>query len=478
LAALIILAINSIRHCDIFFLLLVSVFLCLLGVILQSYFPIDFGVPSTSQIILPLILPLISANVDHIDIKEKYNADKVELLGGEGKRVAAYKRVSTKRQAKYGRSLDVQDDKIKDLVVKEKPSILISYTDEGISGRSVDNRKIPWIIKLAEDHLIDELWACDFKRLGRNALDTNILFFILAKLGVVIRTLEHVYTSDSLSDLIMVVIESANAEKENIERTNKVNDSKRKNFQEKKWNKIIPLGYEKDGKWLKKIEKWISLIFDIYSLFIQGLNLNEVARRINIKYADVIVFQLEARHVKSILSDPIYVGKPEHLKKIVEDASLKFIEPEMYDKAEKRLNEIHEKYKRPEIGPFEKHIFEKGFDPEDYTDIQIIIRDLRCGNDFVKNGTKYTGGFKQQNYKCKCREIVLPPKNNHVKDKEVNPLNSIYLKKEQSKNEPPKELLNKNTKKSKKNITKDKSENRLSNQGKLDQFFSGFKSGY
>ena len=220
-----------------FFLPLVFAFL---GFVLKSYLHYDFDVLSISQIMLFPIFPLSSVDINHIDIKKKYNADLVEFFSGVGKRVAAYMRVSTWWQAKHGRSLDVQVDNIKGMVVIEKPSLLISYTDGGLSGRSIHNRKIPWIIKLAEDHLIDELWACDFTRLGRNALDLIILFCTLAQLGVAIRTLERVYTSDNLPDLIMVVMESVKAEKENIERSTKANDSKKKIFKKKNGINQIP----------------------------------------------------------------------------------------------------------------------------------------------------------------------------------------------------------------------------------------------
>lgn len=125
-------------------------------------------------------------------------ADCVQELGGDGPRVAAYLRVSTTKQAKDGVSLDVQRDKIKEMIKHFKPSQLYEYIDPGKSGREFDNRKVTDILELAKKGMVDELWVTHIDRVGRTLLDLLHFFVILWRNNVIIRTFEDSYTSKNL----------------------------------------------------------------------------------------------------------------------------------------------------------------------------------------------------------------------------------------------------------------------------------------
>jgi len=85
--------------------------------------------------------------------------------------------------------------------------------------------------------------------------------------GGVIRTPERIYTSEDLASMLLFVIESFGAEKENKVRAERANLSKMRNFKLKRWNKPIPLGYVRDGEWIRKAEGYEQLIKDIFTIF-------------------------------------------------------------------------------------------------------------------------------------------------------------------------------------------------------------------
>lgn len=364
-----------------------------------------------------------------VDIGDLYHADSVSDFGGDGKRVAVYRRVSSFRQAIQGFSMEVQKDTSDRMVIVNKPSKVWWFSDAGKTGTTLANRKICDIIQLAKDGQIDELWVCYIDRLGRNTHDLLDLYNRLTELGVSIRTPEHLYSPNDLASLLLVMVQFYSAEDDNKKRKNRAQDSKRRRFREKNWNKgNIPLGYVLDGDWLKKIPEWEAVIYNAFKLFNERRNLSEVVRILNTLHSSVLKKPLKTYHLKSILSDPIYIGKPEHLGEVVEDKSLTFVETEVFEESSKKLQKIKEDCMHYEIGPLEKVILEEGCDSEIFKEIWLHC--VRCGSWLVKNGTIYIHGVKQQILLCqKCNKQWKIPRVIKGSEREVNPLNHAHIKK-------------------------------------------------
>lgn len=384
-----------------------------IGVSIKSYF-LPWAQYSFVSAIFPLVISV--------------NADEASDFGGDGKRIAAYRRVSATKQVNQGFSLEVQKETLEKMVGLNKPSMVYWFSDAGKTGTTLTNRKISDIIQLAKDGKIDELWVCYIDRLGRNTHDLLDLYNRLTELNVSIRTPDYFYSPDDLSSLLLVMIKFHNAEDDNKQRIKRVIDSKRRRFREKRWNKGgIHLGYMADGDWLKKMHEWEPLIKDAFRLFNERCNFCEVTRILNEMYFGILKKPLETYHLKTILSDPLYIGKPSHLGEVVEDKSLSFVEVDVFEEVSKKLQKIKEDYERHEIGPLEKVILEEGCDSEVFKEIWFHC--VKCGSWLVKNGTIYIHGVKQQILLCqKCNRQWKIPRIAKGSEREVNPLNHIRIK--------------------------------------------------
>lgn len=98
----------------------------------------------------------------------------------KSKRCVSYVRVSTVEQAVEGISLDSQRQIIKDYVIKQDYSLVGSYADEGISGRTITKR--PSVQKLLEDAKegkFDMVIIWKLSRLGRSMKDVLSIAEIL-----------------------------------------------------------------------------------------------------------------------------------------------------------------------------------------------------------------------------------------------------------------------------------------------------------
>jgi DNA invertase Pin-like site-specific DNA recombinase len=395
------------------------------------------------------------------DLKVKYRADEVLDFGGDGPKVAVYGRVSTTKQANQGSSLEVQRDSLEKMVVVCKPSRVYFYYDAK-SGTIFTNRGTCDILELVKEREISELWICHTDRLGREMLLLIYLFVQLAFRGILIRMPEHLYDLHNLPDLLVLIIQAWMAEEENKSRSNRAIDSKRRRFREKRWNKgSIPLGYVANGDWLRKLPEWEALIRSAFTLFIERHNLREVVRVINEKYSSILEKPLETYRLKSILSDPLYIGKPENLGEVIEDPSLAFVEPEVFEEVSILLQKTEKRYERTEVGPFERELFNEGYDSESFKDIELIHKN--CGGKLIKNGTNGTHGQTQQIFRCsKCQKQLKFPRISKGSRKQVNPLNPILN--EKVKKKPIKRLNNRSPPKG--NTPNEK----------LDRFLSGFKA--
>ena len=331
--------------------------------------------------------------------------DWVEELGGNGPKVAAYLRVSTGKQAKKGFSLDDQREQFEKLKAIRNPSRVYWFIDPGKSGRDFDKRKLNAIMNLKERGEIDELWVADVDRLGRECRKLLLFFLNLCDEGVVIRTPEKEYDLKDLSRLLMFTIEAWAAQQVNESRAKKAMAGKAQAFKQKHWNKPVPIGYRKakDG-WLERIPdpNWEPLIKDGYTLFLRTRKIEPVRRFINEKYRGFLPKPLARHQIKRVLSDPIYMGKPQHLGVITEDPSLVYVDEKTFVEAQKVLECVHRGHSRKKRDALQDFVKEYGPGVLEFIpDIAVLCPD--CQGVMIKNGTVYVGGWTAHNYLCrKC----------------------------------------------------------------------------
>lgn len=347
------------------------------------------------------------------DIRNR--TDCVQELGGDGPRVASYLRVSTTKQAKDGVSLDVQRDKIKEMIKHLKPSQVYEYIDPGKSGREFDNRKVTDILELAKKGMIDELWVTHIDRIGRTLLDLLHFFVILWKNDVIIRTFEDSYTNKNLSKLLEIILKAYTAEETNNKRTEVSVDSKKRNFKSKIWNKALPLGYNrKHDSWLEKIPKWESIIKECHNHFVLTKNVTSVRRHINRKYSQLLPKPLSSYQIKRILSDPLYIGKPEHMGVVVHDPSLAFVDEKMFAKCQKILEKKLSRHKPNRLDPIKELVTKYGISALGFID-KLEYHHKGCEGLVVKNGTRIVELVRRQTFVCKkCEDQFWIPSNSQL----------------------------------------------------------------
>jgi DNA invertase Pin-like site-specific DNA recombinase len=345
-------------------------------------------------------------------------ADYYREFGGEGNRVAYYLRVSTRKQARDGRSLDEQKAAMENLILREKPSVVYGYVDPGKSGVEFDNRKVTEIVTLARNQLIDEFWVAYIDRIGRSLIDELEFICVLRRNNISIRTPEKCYDSNNLADFLILVIKCYMSEESNRKRKERANNSKRRNFIDKNWNKTaVPLGYKKntDG-WLTILEDWIPVIRDIYKYFNDGASYAGVSRKINTKNNLINDSSISSARVKSILTDPVYIGKPEHYGSVVDDSSLRLITDDLFNQVKNRVTKLTtDRRVSNEVDPLK--IIAERFDISllEFLD-NIVFHHKKCGGELVKNGSRLVDGVQRQTFICKkCKEQFWIPNQTQMK---------------------------------------------------------------
>jgi len=337
-----------------------------------------------------------------------------EDLGGNGPKVACYARVSTSRQAKEGYSIEAQLDKLKTMVDRLKPSHVYWFVDQGKSGIDFDKRKIGEIMRLKEEKKITELWVTDVDRIGRDCRKLLTYFLQFCDEGGKIRTPEKVYGSEELEDILIFAIRANAAQEANSSRTKAAIAGKARSFQNKNWNKPVPLGYLKDGKWLAKDERWQEVIRSIFEQYISSRSVATVRKNVNTKYHGTLIRPLARDQVYRMLTNPVYKGEPTLLGAVVKDDRLAFVDRETFDKVQNMISAAARE-RTPKEGPLEVALRN---DPEtvlqflDLNEIELVCG--RCGGRIVKNGIRWNGLIQQQvlicsNYKKGCKfEVRFP----------------------------------------------------------------------
>lgn len=425
---------RTIRKLSSYFLL--SFVSIILGMTLSSYLILLFS-------LLPFVLAcpfqgklsdFLSMEVSPKDKKKpkekprelgSYFNDSVENLNsGDGVKAAAYVRVSTGRQAREGFSLIDQVEKLRDLAKKLGISCIYWFIDAGKSARKHEfNRmKLDRIMWLAKKSEIKVLLTVDIDRVGRECIGLLVYFFELRRLGVIIQTPEKPYDIKDLGDLIQLLIKAWIAEMENKRRTQAAKDGKTQAFKQKHWNKSVPKGYCKlNSGWLEKVAGWDAPISEIYDRFIIYRCYEEVKRKVNRKYSEILREPLTRHQVRRILTDSVYKGEPEHLGTKFTDPSLAYVDETKFQKVQeiiKRKQQVH----RPKKGTVKELIENYGVDILQLLQY-VFVHCPICDSKMVKNGTRMVGENLSHIYMCTnpdCRRQLLAPSKQEWKQIQIS----------------------------------------------------------
>lgn len=245
--------------------------------------------------------------------------------------VAIYIRVSTEQQAKEGYSIAAQKNNLCEFARKHNWNIYDIYSDEGISGKSLDNR--PEINRLISDikcNKIDKVLLYKFDRLTRSSVDTEDIINILQNYPVEIYTLSGgTIDVNSASGRFKIRLDGIVAQLEREQTIERVKVA----FEQKVRDGYtlacsnISYGYNrKKGQKIQTInKKEAPIVIMIYKMFNSGKTINEIANYLNINMIltknhgkkrkisnnsyTTINSIWQSKTVRNILTNPTYIGK-------------------------------------------------------------------------------------------------------------------------------------------------------------------------
>ncbi len=198
-------------------------------------------------------------------------------------RVAAYCRVSTAEEAQAG-SFEMQVQHFTSEIESNPMYEMVKiYTDEGISGTSVDKRKgFLEMIEDAKAGKIDLILTKSISRFGRNIVDILTTLRELSDLPSPVAVnfeSEGINTSDGKNRLIISIL-SALAELESQQKSIAIKEGIRYRMQEGLYKFTVrnTIGYCRDYTGRVKIEPAeAEIVHYIYDSFVEGASVQEIA---------------------------------------------------------------------------------------------------------------------------------------------------------------------------------------------------------
>ena len=271
----------------------------------------------------------------------------------EIKNVVFYTRVSSKEQVENF-SLENQEKEIREYCKKEKYNIIAKFTDEGITGASVDKRTglKAMLKKVVEDESIDAIVIWKLSRISRNTKDLLEIIEVLSrnskkteKQCALISIKDGINTKNAMSKILIKFLGIfAEMERESI--IAQVTSGMRERAREGLVNGgPTPFGYTRNSeKHLVIFEEEAQVVKKIFSMYInEKVGYEAIAKYLskqNIKTKKGKLFDKQS--VKYVIDNPIYAGLVRWGKKGEEDEILargqheQIISEETWQRAQKR----------------------------------------------------------------------------------------------------------------------------------------------
>jgi DNA invertase Pin-like site-specific DNA recombinase len=341
--------------------------------------------------------------------------------GGNGLAIACYVRVSSAHQADNGFSVDAQMEKLRKMIESINPSIVYWFVDAGMTGTKFDNRAVVEIMTLKKQGKIEELWVCEVDRIGRDAPKLIMFFFDFCEDGGRIRTPDAIYdNSHDLGAFIVLTVKAFAAQDSNQARSKASMAGKAESFRRRHWNKRIPLGYERIGEWIQRLETWRQAIDEIFASYIALKDESEIADEFNTKYGEKLNIKIKPSHIEAILTDSVYVGRAEHLGVVVVDHMLAFVDEETFRRCQDIINSRKQKQRAPKtLDALQELLTIKHVWALHFIEKEIVLVHRGCGGAVVKYGSVKYGNIKQQLFLCrKCKSEWRVPSASQVSEEQ------------------------------------------------------------
>ncbi len=264
--------------------------------------------------------------------------------------IAMYTRVSTQEQAREGYSIEEQASRLRSYCNAMGWPDHKLYTDPGYSGGSTDRPALQQLIRDVEAGGISRVVVYKLDRLSRSQLDT---LYLIERVFLA-HSCEFVSISESFDTgtpfgraMVGILAVFAQLEREQIRERMTMGREARAKEGKYFGGGPAPVGYEYQNGLLHVVPDEAIIIREIYSRFIAGDPIHEIAidldrRGIRHKHGP-----WEGKRVMKVLSSPLYIGKVAFNKKQYEGLHQPIVDMETWQAAQERLavrRELTKKY--------------------------------------------------------------------------------------------------------------------------------------
>lgn len=289
------------------------------------------------------------------------------------KRVGIYIRVSTDKQVREGYSIAAQKRNLTDFALKQNWDIIDIYSDEGISGKNIEDRlEVKRLINDVIAKNVDIVLLYKFDRLTRDSKDTEMIISLIQKYGIEVITLsgENVDVSTA-TGRFSIRISGAVAQLEREQTIERIKVALKQKVKEGYTLASITTCYGYERKKHSKLqtikESEAKIIKQIFSMFLSGKTFNEISCYLNINNIPtkmngrklhrrnqndyyVVSSMWTSKMVRLILNNPTYIGKVRyHVGKqdelIFDGKHEPIIDKEMWLLTQQKLLKIKKRFK-------------------------------------------------------------------------------------------------------------------------------------
>lgn len=165
-----------------------------------------------------------------------------------------------------------------------------------------------------------------------------------------------------------------------------MNGMKRAFSEDKNWKAIsqkAPLGYEfTTNDWIQPTEKGEEIAQELFESFLRSpmsSTYQYTADTINEQYSESVATPISKHRVKTLLQNPVYIGKPtleipppgetEAKQIVVEDEALKLVNKSIFEKAQNKIENVTQKHNGSEFTYKSVQSIAKEYSPELVTEV-------------------------------------------------------------------------------------------------------------
>ena len=226
-----------------------------------------------------------------------------------------YLRVSSKRQAEEGYSLDAQERNLTDYCRMMEWNVIEVYKDEGISGKKIERPSLQRLLTDAKDGKINKIVTLKLDRISRNVKDMLLITEELDEWGVSLACVkDNIDTSTAAGKLIRTVLCAIAQFESDISSERTYFAKNELALQGKFAGGTVSYGYsyDKDKREFDIDEEKAEVVEGIFKNFASGVTMYQIAKELNKKGIPTNRGgKWQQNTVRLILVNPFYTGRLE-----------------------------------------------------------------------------------------------------------------------------------------------------------------------